>query len=261
MKNCLVFGSGRSGTSMLSGILHQAGYYMGEKLHQPRDSNPKGFFEWYRINRINEEILAAHDRRGVKERLIQAFLHKHTVTSPGRSQRWLMALPAGTEVAAASPGLQAEMRAVLARVPYAYKDPRFSYTLPAWAPLLEAGIALVCVFRDPAVTGASILKECRSQEYLADLSITRRDAYGVWTAQYGHIVDFLAPRFPGIMFVHYDQVLDASARPRLQTALQTALPWDSVDPGLARTRSRDRVPAVAARLYERLRLLAGMGSA
>ncbi len=257
MINCLILGSGRSGTSLVAGMLHQAGYYMGEKLHLPRDSNPKGFFEWYRINRINEDILAAHDRRGVKERFFRTVLKKRTVDFPGRSQRWLMAIPENVPVAAVPAGLEAEMRAVLIHEPYAYKDPRFSYTLPAWAPHLKAGTVFLCVFRDPAVTVASILKECRSQEYLADLLISRRAAYRVWIAMYRHIVDRLLPRFKDIQFVHYRQILDGSAIGRLEQALQAKLDGNFADPRLARTRSRDRVPRAAADLYARLCRLAG----
>ncbi len=257
MNNCLVLGSGRSGTSMLAGMLHQAGYFMGERLHRARDSNPKGFFEWYRINRINEELLAGRGRRGLKERFAAAVLKKHTVDSPGKSQRWLMAIPEGVSFDPVPAGLEAEMRAVLQRRPYAFKDPRFSYTLPAWAPLLAADTVFLCVFRDPAVTVASMLKECRTQPYLADLFLTRRDAFRVWTAMYRNVVERLLPRFPSLHFVHYEQVLDGSARARLECALQAELPWDFPDPRLARSRSRRRAPRAARDLYARLCRLAG----
>jgi len=259
MTNCLILGCGRSGTSMMAGMLHRAGYFMGEKLHPPRESNPKGFFEWYRINRINEEILAAHDRRGLKERFFKAVLKKHTVDSPGRSQRWLMAVPGGMELGPVPAALEAEMCAVLRREPYAYKDPRFSFTLPAWAPRLGRDTVFICVFRDPAVTVASILKECRSQEYLADLLISRRAACRVWTAMYRHIMDRLLPQFKDIQFVHYGQLLDGSAIGRLEQALQAKLDGDFADPRLARSLSRDRVPRAAADLYARLCRLAGYG--
>ena len=50
VKNCLILGSGRSGTSMIAGILHKAGYFMGDNLYPPRSANPKGFFENWEIN-------------------------------------------------------------------------------------------------------------------------------------------------------------------------------------------------------------------
>ena len=57
-RNCLVLGSGRSGTSMLAGTLASVGYYAGEDLYPPRASNPKGFFEAPEINAINEALIA-----------------------------------------------------------------------------------------------------------------------------------------------------------------------------------------------------------
>ena len=57
MNNCLILGFGRSGTSLLGGLLHHSGYFSGNHLHPARESNPKGFYEDVVINRINEHIL------------------------------------------------------------------------------------------------------------------------------------------------------------------------------------------------------------
>ena len=57
MKNVIVLGSGRSGTSMLAGMFRSAGYFMGTDYITPRDSNPKGFFEGREVNDINEKLL------------------------------------------------------------------------------------------------------------------------------------------------------------------------------------------------------------
>ena len=58
MRNCIILGSGRSGTSMVAGSVAGAGYHMGDQLHAARISNPKGFFESSEINDINEALLA-----------------------------------------------------------------------------------------------------------------------------------------------------------------------------------------------------------
>ena len=42
MRNCLILGCGRSGTSMLAVSLASDGYYMGGKLYPERTANPKG---------------------------------------------------------------------------------------------------------------------------------------------------------------------------------------------------------------------------
>ena len=58
MRNIIILGSGRSGTSMLAGCLSTSGYFMGDNLYKKRESNPKGFFENKEINTINEDILS-----------------------------------------------------------------------------------------------------------------------------------------------------------------------------------------------------------
>jgi Uncharacterized protein conserved in bacteria len=58
MRNCLILGSGRSGTSMVAGTLASAGYFIGDNLYPRLASNPKGFFEDPEINAINEDLLA-----------------------------------------------------------------------------------------------------------------------------------------------------------------------------------------------------------
>ena len=61
MRNCLVMGFGRSGTSLMAGILLNSGYYLGDDLYPARESNPTGFFENSFINGINEQILKNYD--------------------------------------------------------------------------------------------------------------------------------------------------------------------------------------------------------
>src|SRR6185437_1628887 len=68
-RNCLILGSGRSGTSMAAGILAQTGYFMGDDLWPADIGNPKGYFEDREVNTINDELIAV-----VKAR--QAFCFK-----------------------------------------------------------------------------------------------------------------------------------------------------------------------------------------
>ncbi len=258
MKNCLILGSGRSGTSMVSGILHQAGYFMGDKLYLPGASNPKGFFEWKVINRINEDILSVY-RGGFYSRLKNRLLKKHTVTAPGRNQRWLLALPPDAVVSHCDLSIEERIKTVIRRGPFCYKDPRFSYTLPVWERFLEPGTVFICVFRDPAVTAASILKECAGREYLADLAIDRESAYNVWCGVHTHILAHEAARPDNFFFVHYDQIYDGSALPALSRSLQVELTHDFVDKKLKRTAppNSHRVPGEVKELYRTLCRLAG----
>jgi hypothetical protein len=58
VRNVLILGSGRSGTSMVAGTLAGAGWFVGARPYAPRSSNPKGFFESPDVNGVNELILS-----------------------------------------------------------------------------------------------------------------------------------------------------------------------------------------------------------
>src|SRR5919202_1256540 len=148
MRDCVIVGSGRSGTSLAAGLLARAGYNCGEELLPPDDGGPTGFFEARGINVINEALLAVEDTglrmRGYSRRLREG-------------ERWLATVPVDADFAAPA-ALRAEMRAAIPESPYCCKDPRFGYTLAAWRPLF-AGALLVCVFRHPRATAASIARD------------------------------------------------------------------------------------------------------
>lgn len=251
MRNCLVLGCGRSGTSMLAGILHQAGYFMGDKLYQPGVSNPKGFFEWREINQINEAILSPYGRRHFF-RLIRKIREKNSVASPGRNQHWLLSLPVRIRVRNDNPSVLERIKRVSARERFCYKDPRFSYTLPVWKPVLKPDTVFICVFREPQLTVVSILKECRTREYLNDLRINRRLAFQVWCRLYSHILAWNTDVRPHFFFVHYNQIYEGSALPSLSGVLDVELNAAFVDQNLKRPVSTMTLPKKAAAIYRRL---------
>ena len=86
-------GSGRSGTSMLAGILHQSGYFLGEGLYKPQESYPKGFFEYRSINSINEAILQQGKTPGCPAALVAQRFAYYTPRCPGHNQHRLLSLP------------------------------------------------------------------------------------------------------------------------------------------------------------------------
>jgi hypothetical protein len=253
MKNCLILGSGRSGTSMLSGILHQAGYFMGDKLHKPIESNPKGFFEWMTINQINEQILSAYAKQKLTGKCIEMFLKKGTVDYPlGRNQKWLLALPVEVDVQNSTPQVEESIKDVIRKEPFCYKDPRFSYTLPVWKKFLKPDTVFICVFREPDITVNSIMKECRTREYLRSLYINRRMAYRVWINIYSHILFKHAMDFKNFFFVHYNQVYDGSAIPLLSRLLSIELSANFVDQNLKRTVPGGSIPINVKNIYRLL---------
>lgn len=258
MKNVLILGSGRSGTSLAAGCLASAGYYMGDRLLDPRDANPKGFYESVEINEINEEILSCYTRprppygRG-------RFLFRHR---PLHMQRWLARISPKVDIRA-SEDVSRKIRQMVGHKPFCYKDPRFSYTLPAWRPFLdERETVFICVFRDPATTAESILKECRSFPPLADyhsgIAMTRKRALDVWFKMSSHI---LRQADSGTwLFLHYEQLFTPEGLDRLEDVTGASVDRQFPTRSLSRTTDARPVPAGIMKIYRELCRRAGLSA-
>jgi len=242
MRNCLVLGSGRSGTSMVTGTLAQAGYAMGDQLYRPRTANPKGFFEDPEINGINEALLAG---------AVPAS------SGLGENQRWLAALPVDTEIRAAG-ALEARIRRATARRPYCYKDPRFAFTLPAWRPFLE-DFGLVCVFRHPLATAGSMVKEVGTAAYLRGVPFDLGRALELWAAIYRSVLRRHARR-DSWLFLHYDQALTPEGVGRLGRFLDAPVDADFPDALMRRSTPEGELPAEVSELYAELCERAGFAA-
>jgi len=247
--NCLILGSGRSGTSMIAGSLAKAGYYMGENLHRANPGNPKGFFEDEEINGINEALLAQVLR--ARPKLLGDWFFR---SRPVQGQRWLSRLPLGTNIPCPH-DIAERIQRVTRRQPYCFKDPRFSYTLPAWRPWL-GNTVFVCVFRDPESTAQSILKECNDAHYVDSLSINFNQALQVWSLMYRHILD-IHRREGAWLFLHYDQVLGGDGLSRLETFVDAPVDRSFPEVSLRRSFFRHPVPGKTLPVYQQLCQLAG----
>lgn len=202
MHNCLIMGSGRSGTSMVAGTLAKK-YYMGKNLIPPRASNPKGFFESSFINlQINEPLLAP---------ILPNFV---------AGQRWLSIFPMNGKLPKVAT-LRKRMKAVTGETPFCYKDPRFCYTLPAWRPFLT-NTKFICVFRHPIATAQSIIRSCKTDKYLRTINMTTNKALSIWAAMYSHVIK-KHQHIGDWLFVHYDQMFDIDILYKIENFLGTAI--------------------------------------
>jgi hypothetical protein len=230
---------------MVAGTLAKAGYFMGDQLLSPSDGNPKGYFEDYEINQINEDLLASV----VPKRPVifgkELFRHR-----PLRGQFWVACLPLRTEICPSSAVISRLQRAVF-HEPYCFKDPRFCYTLPVWRPYLR-NAAFVCAFREPGATVASILKECQ----YAPIVLTFGHALKAWTQMYRHVLQI--HRHQGDwLFLHYNQLLNKHGQRRLQLFLDAQVDDLFPEASLSRSVSSKSVSGKSWRLYEELCDLAG----
>lgn len=255
-RNCLILGSGRSGTSMAAGILAHARYFMGEELWPADIGNPKGYFEDREVNKINDELIAPvapkTPPRGLRKLLLG------DIPMLGHYQHWVAVLHPSVSIRCPL-AMNARIAAVTARQPFCFKDPRFSYTLPAWRPHIGDAL-LLCVFRDPGVTASSMVRECQRADHMKGTEVDERWAIKVWEAMYRYILDVHYPRGGDWLFVHYDQLLDHSVDTELERRLGVRIDRAFAAAELNRSRPGVAVPRRTARLYERLCALAGYDS-
>jgi hypothetical protein len=231
---------------MLAGVLHASGWNTGDNYLHSRATNPKGFYEDETVNRVNDTILrtvvADLPRLRGANRLLPLLFPRRRVNTGlwlAIPQRWPR-LP--SDQAAET------IRTLTASRPFAYKDPRFCHTLPAWEPFLPSGTVIVCVFREPSRTANSIAKEMATPRYRR-VPIRYRRALKVWESAYRQA---LSQRDGRWLFVHFDQILDGSAFPRLERALSGPLDRSHIDPALKRSSASGRTPDSVMRVYEDL---------
>jgi len=249
MKNCLILGTGRSGTSLMGGILHEAGYYMGDNLYPPRDSNPKGFFECDYINGINEEILKPYDFLKNSEYV----LSKHKKYSPlnlAYGYRWLAYIHPTTNINMLNSEIKNKIINVLKKEPFAFKDPRFNFTISVWLRYAnKSKTVIICVFREPWNTIQSILKECTNADYLSSFYIDYFWAEKIWINNYKKILINKDNYETKIMFVHYKQLLSGIILPKISSFIEASLSNDFVSTELNRTKCDVKVSDEAFEIY------------
>lgn len=237
---------------MVAGTLSAAGYYMGDRMMPPTESNPKGYFEAFDIEEINEDILSLTTPSkpgGLSRKLFPC--------RPRRSQFWLSRVQVGTSISCPD-SLVRKIEEKTSHAPFCFKDPRFCYTLPAWRPFLRDAV-FICVFRDPAITVSSIMKEVKSVEYLKDFWITAGGAMKVWSLMYRHILEVHCSAGEWL-FLHYDQVISGEAMARIRDFTGANIDTSFPERSLRRSAAAGNVPVDVRDLYNELCRRAGYNS-
>lgn len=243
MKNLLILGCGRSGTSMIAGLFRDAGYFMGEKLIPADESNPRGYYQSERVVFINERLLEAVDHSAARK-VARRVVGESTVPA---ATRWLLALEPDREIES-TPGLRRRMRDVLSREPHCFKDPRFSYTLGAWRPELRDP-RFVCVVRHPLEVAQSVLRHSERRGYRESLGLDRERVLRVWRCCYRYILERHVRDPERWMFVHYDQVLARRRTEELSRFAGAEADVSFVDRDLRRAETRGTLDRRTSELY------------
>ncbi len=193
----------------MTGLFRNSGYFMGDRLYRPRDTNPLGFFEDHEVNSINESLLAPL--------LPQRFSSdgiEYAGDVPGHGQRWLSRVSLRSDIVV-SDSERNRIKALISRPPFCFKDPRFCYTLPVWSQE-STNECYLCVFREPSVVAASILKEVHTMPYLADLSISVKQILEVWRLMYRHVLEVHANNGEWL-FLFYEDLFRCEVLERIES--------------------------------------------
>ena len=231
---------------MVAGLFRSAGYFQGTNLHEPRESNPRGFFEDAEVNNINEALLSSL----LPERRFEGSV-EYLADSPVQGQRWLARIPPTISIGPTS-GSSDQIGAILSRRPFCLKDPRFCYTLHLWrrhAP--EA--RMICVFRRPQIVVASILKEIAAMPYLANFALSVREAFEVWRLMYSHVLERQALTGEWL-FVEYEDLFQLSVLDRLADFSAAQVDRAFPDRSLDRSAAVEAVDPIADELLAELRV-------
>lgn len=158
----VICGSGRSGTSAVAGLLHNAGIALGHDLIAADEHNAEGYFEERPVIELNEAIL-----------------------NDVGLNRWF-STARRDDIVAAARGREPEMRALAENATPAWKDPRFSWTLEGWLPVLPDPPRVVVCLRSPLEVVASTVRIYGSDSDEAHLAVLH-----VWRAQYERLLDVI----------------------------------------------------------------------
>ena len=221
------------------------------KANPPDEGNPLGYFEDLDVIATNEAILASM-HRSAWERFSRAVNRKPNVTGMGAGLSWLLDLdPRRLGAISLKRAHAIRFRELFARIPFAYKDPRFSFTLSAIAPLIPKNTSYVCVFRHPLQVVKSTRRHASRNGIVVD------DAYyfGVWEAHYGCLLKHYQDLGGQWLFVSYQQLMDGEAVPRIEEFLKIQLDRTLIKEELNRTEGSGVLPHRIAQIFERLKEL------
>jgi hypothetical protein len=248
MNNCLILGAGRSGTSLMALLLERAGYHAYTKAYPPDEGNPLGYFEDLDVIATNEAVLAPF-YRSRWQRFSRAIHRKPNIMGTGS---WLLDFDArrlGT--ISLQPAQAAKFKELFARTPFAYKDPRFSFTLGAVAPVIPKNTSYLCVFRHPLQVIESTRKHASESGVVAD------DGYcfAVWAAHYRCLLEHYRELGGQWLFISYQQLIDGEAIRRIEEFLKIQIDKTLIKEELNRSQAVGRLPGRVAQMFERLKEL------
>jgi hypothetical protein len=219
----IICGSGRSGTSAVARLLHEADLSVGHELIAPDEHNAEGYFEERQVVKINQAVLNA---AGVGPPF--SWASRQQVLDAAQEYMPFMV----EQAAVATP---------------AWKDPRFCWTLEPWLSVLDGRPRLIICLRSPQEVAASTMR------YFGQVGDeARRSVYHVWRVQYERLLEVVEAYGLAATVVEYRRLHGDTA-----SAVRTlsAFVGRQLAPGLVRTDLRHHdleIPKELRPLYRRV---------
>ena len=233
MRNLLIIGMHRSGTSAVARIANMLGFNLGpsETMGEPSCDNPKGFWEQMPVRNLNDYLLQSVGASWDNP-------HDFSVDDLSEKTRFTFFRLADRFISR----LRGE-------APWAIKDPRLSLTMNAWRPLLQDPVVLL-VYRNPLEVARSLqARNSLPEDYGLALwekyvveALSSSAGLPLVTVNYGDIISApletvqqlerqLAVHFPGVLsgipesdlLAFIDPKLNNQASPREDTDSSTTL--------------------------------------
>jgi len=213
--NYLVVGMHRSGTSLVSELLHSNNIDMGEgHFADPGEDNPRGYFEDQRFREINDRLLK-FSRYDVKS--------------------WKTPIPP----CKTNKTLTRQIRGVLGHSregSWGVKDPRFCLTWEMWWKWLPKDTHVVYVYRNPLAVTSSLIARGNVK--------TVNEGLLIWTAYNERALPIR--KHYKTTFVQYEELLETGRIPGI------SLPDTSIIDRSLQHHTQDETPYP---LFEKLRSL------
>jgi hypothetical protein len=219
----LICGSGRSGTSAVARLLHEAGLPVGHDLIEPDEHNAEGYYEERQLVLINDAILNAAG------------------LGP-----WF-SVASREQVLQAAEQYGDYMRALVDEATPAWKDPRLSYTLEAWLPLLPESPRIIVCLRSAAEVVASTMRYYAQAGDEAEAAIKH-----VWRSEYERLIEIIDAYKLDAISIEYSRL---HADPALAVEPLSRFVGRPLDPALVRRDLRHHsmeMPEDLRALYERV---------
>ncbi|MBE9047644.1 sulfotransferase [Pleurocapsales cyanobacterium LEGE 10410] len=235
MKNTIVLGTVRSGTSMTTAMFRKTRAYFGDDIMTPTIANPYGYYECHQINRLNNRLIQ-RIIYGFTSKKIQSFLKPFQPPVHRDRRCSMLAAPRYIRQFSLPEDITDQMRHFVSHTPFCLKDPRFSITLPFWRSVIPKGTRFLVVFRDPRRTVDSMLRNSR-EIYNPPLPVDEEWGLKLWYRNYRRLL-YQFSNEEDWFFIHDEQVFSGKAVPALEKFVETPLATDLIDPKIRRSRPR-----------------------